>query len=373
MVITKPKLLLFFLLVYAVLVGGDLESSKVVAQTIEKGASASQHAKYLVSGWRAEREKPFPYDVRIMGHEQNYNGITEDGKSFIDAQPKKTIDLRLLRDDAAKKFRSEVLWGQPGEGKGIWIEAGSLTITYLNAEMPVVDLFKPEDARPAGAIRIQPEALGLLGIKDSLELSVSNSRDYLSQAQKIFFDDNEVVWVTSPRKEVFTVRFAEGLKDGDRIVHDVTFNETQGFSIERRISGVTSSLEGDIDLVVDEVNTSWANESNNWVPTKLDEIHRNNYTVANISLKWSPARFGPEEQLFSLKSINPANKAMIVDHRLGMDKSIVLGYTGNPVAVPPIPDRVSTLSKATLGVVAVGAILAIIAIIVVLVRVKRSR
>ena len=134
---------------------------------VERGDKARAHWAYLISGWRAEREKLRSFDLRIEGFEQNYkrrvSGLTGE---LVDPTLRNVIDLRFVRDMSGSKRKNIIRWDNAFPSNGTWIATDQYVALFAKNETPTISLIMPNDKRLDFAFNFEPEAVGFLGVVD---------------------------------------------------------------------------------------------------------------------------------------------------------------------------------------------------------------
>ncbi len=299
---------------------------------VETGTKAREHWTYLVSGWRSEREKLRSFDLRIKGHEQRYQGRASGvSGELLDPTTRVDIDLRFVRDQTGSKRKNVIQWGHAVQSEGTWIATKDYVAEFVKTQVPLIDLIKPNDKRQEFAFNFEPEAVGFCGMVDSHK---GNYESQIDLVERVVLNDFSLQSLTSLGQGRFKAVLDVGNTNGGYTYREVvTINERKGYSFEDRehYAHYNSQLPGTPNE--SEIHTEWTQYGDLWLPSKVKEIHRDAHISDEVKFNWVAINTPIPDQEFEFDSMGAPKGTMIVDKRLGRNKSVILGRTG---AVQPV-------------------------------------
>ncbi len=339
---------------------------------VEAGREARLRWSYLMAGWRAEREKLKSYKVQISGHEEGYTqkdiGKVKNHIPY-NSTYKNIIFLNVCRDFTRSKAKYEIRWGHGVHSAGSWITTNEQIIEFANSGSPIVTFNKPGDKRQQFAIKFQPECIGLLGAGD---FRYNEEYAQIPEAHK-FFSEALTLLSLSQLGEGRNEATLAIKVNGSYKINKLVINESRGFSIESNAYLETDRPDGPAPPLHGEIRVTWVKQGDLWLPSKLTEDRTIGLSTVELAFDWTAVNTPIADREFEIDSLGVPKGTLIVDQRLGREKTIVLGHTGAPIEISPSPPAGGSLRTSTMVIVGVGTFLAILGCLALLVRWRRGR
>ena len=285
------------------------------AQGVDNATQSAALLKYLIAGWKAEREKLVQGKVQWKGFEES-----ADGKKPF------TLTLTFDRQKGIKRYYID--W--KGWIKGWWQTTPEWTASCPNDSSPLLELHKYTDEPHSFQVELDPRCLGaeLHGDLD----------------EGLWFDKLAREWENPKYHSFLRLRQrAHGVYHFGGEKHtegglwqrwELAINEEKGFSFEE-LEVSTKRSQTQEWVLASRTECQWKEINKIWVP-----VHEVSYGVdreskTEIDLTWENVGMPFGDNEFALDSLGPPNGTTIVDLRLSREDPVMIGKIGEDYKTPP--------------------------------------
>ena len=317
----------------------NLESGTSDLNEKQKKADSDRWG-YILSGWKAEREKVRSGIVTIEG--EDIKTIDADSTSNSDQAKIQTskFKIKIFFDSVAGCQKCIATNYRTEQGRTcvcIVTPDGISTWTSDNktpdAPHSHINVWNRSADLPSYAIYWNPLCAGFSKISTGGKVPLDPINDWYKRFISLgdINSTGVIEFANEENKQLTKIQTRSDNLVNDRpcfVNHDMVFNESKGFGLISHKFWVYPKEFEKPEVPFSEVNIDWKNISSVWVPTSISTVRSGGKRKRILNLTWEAINTPINKDEFKTDKIDAPAGTYIVDMRLGKDSSYVDNFIG---------------------------------------------